>query len=103
MILILSVSFYKSTYVPTRIGLTCGMCYITNGVELCEPTNFCQRFNSNQKFNYIEEKCSLKWWGFVLYILSLYLAGVRDTVFLIQYCFPKYVATIISSAIWTMA
>lgn len=25
----------------------------------------------------------------VLYSLSLYLAGVRDTVFLIQYCSPQ--------------
>lgn len=74
MILILSMSFCKNNYVPTRIGLTRGMCYITNdGVELCEPTEFCQRFNSNQKFNYIEEKCSLKCWSFWSFIVSLYI------------------------------
>lgn len=47
--------------------------YITNdGVELCEPTKFYQRFNSNQKFNYIEEKYSLKCWS-LSFTLSLFI------------------------------
>lgn len=67
------VNVILQLYVPTRIGLTCGLCYITNdGVELCEPTKFYQRFNSNQKFNYIEEKYSLKCWG-LSFTLSLFI------------------------------